>query len=133
MPSKFDEYLSKGGFTDQDRAAAQDRNAQDVKSNSAPTPIADQSKSRPDAPQPAISEERKAGIESTQQSSPAQPVNEESKAQADQALGKSEEAPEEPKQGVEAQYPSSDEKGEDKAPEQEQQQDIDRWEDDGGR
>lgn len=110
--------------------------ADDVRDNSAPTPVADQSKSRPDAPQPAISEERKEGIESTQQgqgnnyekslTNSNQPVNEESKAQADQSLGKPEEAPEAPKQGVEAQYPSSAEKGDDKAPEQENEHDNER-------
>lgn len=124
MPSKFDEYLNKGGFSQEDAKAAQVERAESVDRNSAPTPVTDQSNSRPDAPQPAISEERKAGIESTQQdapnahdqqSNPSQPINEESKAQADAALETPEDVSEEPKQGVEADYPSSAEKGEDTA------------------
>jgi hypothetical protein len=118
MPSKFDEYLKTGGFSEQDKQAAQVQEAKHTERNSAPTSVVTEpDKARPDAPQPAISEERKEGIESTQQnapdaydqqSSPSQTVNEEAKGQAVEAV---QSAPKEPKKGVEADYPSSQSRG----------------------
>ena len=104
MPSKFDEYLNEGGFTQADRDAVKAEKAQNVERNSAPTPVADADKVRPNAPQPDLNQETKDRIESTQegpgnnheQQSESKPVTKDSLAAYDNSQDK--EQPEPPAQ-----------------------------------
>lgn len=108
MPSKFDEYLNKGGFTQQDAKAAQVERAEDVQDNSAPTPVSnDPEKARPDAPQPRLNQETQDRIESTQK-------------------GAGNNYEQQSKPSLSERYPSSQSKGQEPNKQQENEQDNER-------
>lgn len=115
MPSKFDEYLNKGGFNDQDKEALKGKEAENVDRNTIESDYQEREGTQLDK-----------NVHGHDSSPEYRPMSDDVKAQADAALETPEEAPEEPKQGIEADYPSTQSKGEEAAPEQEQEQDLDR-------
>lgn len=120
MPSKFDEYLNKGGFSEQEQAATKEQivSAQEVNETQSPGDIEQESFT----PHPKdAGKQDKAGQEAT--------VEEVSQTLKDQ--GVEAEAPETSTKDSLANYPTKEPKAEEQG--QEQTHDIDRWEDDGGR
>ena len=102
MPSQFDEYLKKGNFSQEDVKATQVEKAEHTQRNSGPNPtVTDPRKA--DATPGTLDDRMKEGIESTQKD------------------GK--DAYDQQKPSMSDRYPSSQSKGQEPAP---QQQDKDR-------
>lgn len=111
MPSEFDKYLDQLPEKDrQDIDATKDQ----IQESGSATPQTVESDYQDREGNPLDSNVYGYGDSST-----TQPLSNEVKEEA--------------KQTMDEKYPCSPEQEENEAPEQEQQQDIDRWEDDGGR
>jgi hypothetical protein len=103
MPSKFDEYLNKGGFTEADREAVEVKEAKEA----TPETVGEDYQAREGKP-------LDSNVHGYDEGKETEPLSEEAKGQASEVA-----APEEPKEGVEADYPSSQSRGEEPAVENE--------------
>lgn len=131
MSSELDKYLKKGGFSDKEKQALQVQEARNVDRNSAPTLVNNQpQQSRPEAPQPKPTQEQVQHQEEVRRNAPD--AYDQTSAKSGGMDKASDQAKSVNKDWLK-EYDNTKEKNQPLQQDQERPQDIDRWEDDGGR